>query len=207
MKILVVGAAGKTGRAVVDQAVRAGHQVTAFVHTAEGYDVPGVEVHAGDARDAVAMEAAVVGQDAVIDTVGGKTPYKHTALETSVATAIVAAMRRHGVRRIVVTSSVGVGDSIANTSSIVRIVVATFLRGSTADKANMESVVRGSGLDWIITRPAVLTDQPATGDVRVLYLGSRDKAQAVTRADLAAFLVAQLTDDRHLGAAVTLGSR
>ena len=43
MKVLVVGAAGKTGRAVVDQAIKAGHEVTAFVHR-DGYDVPGVAV-------------------------------------------------------------------------------------------------------------------------------------------------------------------
>lgn len=207
MKVLVVGAAGKTGRTVVEQAMQAGHQVTAFVHSAEGYDVPGVEIHAGDARDAAAMESAVLGQDAVIDTVGGKTPYKHTTLETTVATTIVAAMQRHSVRRLIVTSSVGVGDSTAHTPFSVKIVVATFLRGSTPDKANMESAVRGSGLDWVITRPAVLNDKPATGDVRVFSTGGRDKAQAITRADLAAFLVAQLTNDDHLREAVTVGSR
>jgi putative NADH-flavin reductase len=94
MKVLVVGAAGKTGRAVVERAVKEGHEVTAFVHSAAGYDVPGVEVRAGDATDKAAMEAAILGQDAVIDTVGGKTPYRHTALEASVAATIVAAMPR-----------------------------------------------------------------------------------------------------------------
>ncbi|MET1073768.1 MAG: NAD(P)-binding oxidoreductase [Umezawaea sp.] len=207
MKVLVVGAAGKTGRAVVAKAVRAGHQVTAFVHTADGYDVPGVRVHAGDATDLDVVEAAVVGQDAVIDTVGGKTPYRHTTLETSVAKSIIEAMRLHDVRRLVVTSSVGVGDSTANTSFFVKIVVATFLRGSTPDKANMESAVRESGLDWVITRPAVLTDKPATGRIEVMSSGSRTKARAITRADLAEFLVARLDGEEYLRATVTLGGR
>lgn len=131
MKVLVVGAAGKTGRAVVGRAVEQGHRVTAFVHSDRGYEIPGVEVRAGDASDPAAMSAAVEGQDAVIDTVGGKTPYRRTTLETDVATTIVAAMQRHGVRRLVVTSSVGVGDSTANISLLVTIVVATFLRAST----------------------------------------------------------------------------
>lgn len=207
MKVLVVGAAGKTGRAVVEQAVKAGHDVTAFAHTDEGYDVTGVEVRTGDASDATVMEAAVMGQDAVIDTVGGKTPYRHTTLETSVATAIVAAMQRHGARRLIVTSAVGVGDSMANIPFSTKVVVRTFLRGSTADKARMESAVRGSGLDWVITRPAILNEKPATGDVRVFSSGSRDMAQAITRADLAAFLVAQLTSDEHLRKTVTLANR
>lgn len=208
MKVLVVGAAGKTGRSVVEQAAKAGHEVTALIHSTSGdYSVPGVTVRVGDARDAETIEAAVAGQDVVIDTVGGKTPYRRTTLETSVASTIVAAMQRHGVRRLVVTSSVGVGDSTANTPPFTKIVVATFLRGSTRDKAGMESAVRGSGLDWVITRPAVLNDKPATGDVRVLTADSRNQAHSLTRADLAAFLVAQLTSDNHLGEAVTVANR
>lgn len=206
MKVLVVGAAGKTGRAVVERAAQEGHDVTAFVHSDHGYDVPGVKIATGDAADMATMEAAIMGQDAVIDTVGGKTPYKHTTLETSVAVAIVAAMRRHDVRRLVVTSSVGVGGSAANTPLFVKFLQRTFLRGAKRDKANMESAVSGSNLDWVITRPAVLTDKPATGHVRVLSANDGEKAQSVTRSDLAAFLVAQLTTDDHLRRAVTLAN-
>jgi putative NADH-flavin reductase len=147
MKVLVVGAAGKTGRAVVERAVQEGNEVTAFVHSAGGYDVSGVEVRVGDATDMAAMEAAITGQDAVIDTVGGKTPYRHTTLEASVAATIVAAMQRHGVRRLAVTSMVGEGDSAANTPFYVKIALATFLRGATPDKVKMESAVSGSELD------------------------------------------------------------
>ncbi len=203
MKVLVVGAAGKTGRAVVERAVAEGHEVTAFVHSTASFD-PGVQVRAGDASDMTAIAAALEGQDAVIDTVGGKTPYRRTTLEADVAAGIVVAMQRLGVRRLVVTSSVGVGDSTAHTPPTVRLVVATYLRGSTADKTAMESIVHDSGLDFVITRPAVLTDEPATGDIHVLSAGSREKARTVTRADLADFLVASLTSDEHLGRAVTL---
>lgn len=88
-------------------------------------------MRAGDATDMAAMEAAITGQDAVIDTVGGKAPYRHATLEASVATTIVAAMQRHGVRRLVVTSMVGEGDSAANTPFYVKIMLVIFLRGAT----------------------------------------------------------------------------
>ena len=68
MKVLVIGAAGKTGRAVVEQAVAAGHQVTAFVHKADEYEVSDVRVIEGDATDSATMDAAVLGQDAVLVT-------------------------------------------------------------------------------------------------------------------------------------------
>lgn len=206
MKILVVGAAGKTGRAVVEQALAAGHEVTAFVHNANGYDVAGVRVFAGDAADSAAMDAAVQGQDAVLDTIGGKTPYKNTTLESSAAGAIVAAMQRHGVRRLVVTSMLGAGDSEANAPVALRLLRATFLRGADKDKTAMEAAVEASGLDWVILRPAILRDGPATGNVRVFEAETGEKAHRLTRADLASFMLAQLSGDEHLHQAVAVAN-
>ncbi len=207
MKVLVIGAAGKTGQAVVEQTLAAGHQVTAFVRQAATYTQrAGVRVVEGDAADRGAMEAAVRGQDAVLDTIGGKTPYKTTTLESSAAHAIIAAMRRHGVRRLVVTSMLGVGDSRANSSLLVRLLVATFLRGANQDKTAMEEAVKASGLDWVILRPAILTDDPAQGNVRVFAAATGETAHKVARADLAAFMLAQLATDEHLQQAVTIAT-
>lgn len=208
MKVLVLGAGGKTGRAVVQQAVNAGHQVSAFVHHAGNYHGPaGVVVKEGDATDADSVAGAVAGQDAVINTIGGKTPYKsNITLEGDVAKAVIAAMQRHAVRRLLVTSSIGVRDSMANSTVLVRILTKTFLRGSTVDKAAMERDVEASGLDWTIARPAILVDDPATGDVQVFDPATGEKAHKITRADLAAWLVAQLDNNDHLHRAVTVAS-
>jgi len=103
VKVLVIGAAGKSGRAVVEQALAGGHDVTAFVHETEGYlPASNVRVVGGDATDRSAMDSAMLGQDAVIDTIGGKNPLKATTLEASAAATITASMKdrvpRSGVR-------------------------------------------------------------------------------------------------------------
>lgn len=207
MKVLVIGAAGKTGSAVVEQAVAAGHEVTAFVHSADGYEAPaGVRVVGGDAADGDAMDAAVRGRDAVLDTVGGKTPYRATTLETSVANTVVESMQRNGVRRLVVTSMLGVGASRDNSTVYVRLLVSTFLRGADKDKAGMESAVATSDLDWVILRPAILSDGPAEGDVRVFDAATDEKAHKITRADLASFMIAQLSGDEHVHQAITVAN-
>ena len=149
---------------------------------------------------------AAHGQAAGIAAVGGKTPYKATTLESDTADAIVGAMRQHGVRRLVVTSMLGEGESKANAPAYERLMVATYLRGADKDKKAMEAAVEASDLDWVILRPAILTDDPATGRVRVFDPESGDKAHKITRADLAAFMVAQLTDDTHLRQAVTVAN-
>lgn len=166
MKVLVLGAGGKTGTLVVEKAMAAGHDVTAFVRRRDAYDGPAKNVATGEATDARTMRAAIEGHEAVIDTIGGKTPYMSTSLERDAARAAIDAMASTGVRRLIVTSMLGVGDSKANSSLLVRLLVETFLRGADKDKSAMEQEVRKSGLDWVIVRPAVLNDGPAKGDVK-----------------------------------------
>ncbi len=208
MNVLILGAAGKTGRLTVERAAAAGHAVTAFVRDAAAYAAPpGVKVATGDATSAAAVAAAVAGQQGVIDTVGGKTPWKHTTLERDVAAAVLTAMRQHAVRRLVVVSALGVGDSVAQSGLVYRrLILPTFLRGSTADKTAMEAAVRAAAgtIDAVLVRPAILSDRPATGSVRT-FTGT-DIAHKVTRADVAAFLVDQLTSDAHLNRAVTIAN-
>ncbi len=206
MKVLVVGAAGKTGSLVVENAISAGHSVSAFVHDRNSYKGPAQQVFAGSATDTDAMHAAVKGHDAVIDTIGGKTPYKTTTLERSTAQAIIGAMRSSGAHRLIVTSMLGVGDSSNNAPLFLRLLVATFLRGADRDKTAMENMVRNSNLDWTIVRPAILVDQPARGNLKIFPAGSSEKAKKVSRADVAAFLVEQLSSDASLNQSVAIGS-
>jgi putative NADH-flavin reductase len=207
MKVLVIGAAGKSGKAVVEQALVAGHDVTAFVHTTEGYvPDPHVRVITGDARDRSAMDSAMVGQDAVIDTIGGKLSFKTTTLEASAAGTIIASMQSSGVRRLMVISVIGAGESEANTNWYERLFLSTVLRNEMKDKAAMEAMVDASGLDWIIFRLPFLSDDPATGNIHVFSPDSREVAHKLTRADLAAFMVAQLSSDEYLHKAVAIAN-
>ncbi|MBD2120428.1 NAD(P)-dependent oxidoreductase [Trichocoleus sp. FACHB-262] len=206
MNVLVIGAAGKTGRQVVEQAVAAGHTVTAFIRDSAQYNAPpNVRVFTGDATDPATMSHAIADQDAVIDTVGGKTPWRKTEIEQRVAHAIVAAAKQHGTCRIIAISALGVGDSTAQATLLFRLLLLpTFLRGSTADKTAMEQAIAQAGVPYVLVRPAVLNDQPAVGSVRVL--AGVEKGRQITRADLAAFVVEQLTTDTHVNRAVTIAN-
>ncbi len=181
--------------------------MTAFVHDADAYDPPSpqVRVVGGDATDAATVAGAMAGQGGVIDTVGGKTPFLNTELERSVAKAVVAAMKQHGVRRLVAVSVLGAGDSRKQAGWFVKhLLIPIFLRGAVKDKNAMEQTVETGGVDFVIVRPPVLGDGPATGKIRVV--GTGETADKITRADLAAFLVDQLTDNAHLGQAVVIAN-
>jgi nucleoside-diphosphate-sugar epimerase len=202
-----IGAAGKSGRAVVEQALAAGHDVTAFVHKTEGY-LPdsNVRVIEGDARDRSAMDSAMLGQDAVIDTIGGKLSFKTITLEASAAATIIASMQSSGVRRRVVISVVGAGESVANTNWYERLFLSTLLRSEMKDKAAMEAIVDASDLDRIIVRLPFLNDDPGTGNIHVPSAGTGEIAHKRTRTDLAAFMVAQLSSDEYVREAVAVAN-
>ena len=206
MNVIVFGANGKTGSLVVEQALAAGHTVTTFVHTDTRASHPdGVRVITGDAGNAAAVQAAIAGQNAVIDTIGGRTPYKDTDLERTAAANIVHAMQAEGVSRLVVVSMMGIGDSAQQAPLWYEyLLMPTFLRGADKDKTAMESSIKSSGLDFVIARPPLLTEDPPTGSVKIIPAGST--AHKITRADLARFLVDQLTSDQYLGQAIVVAN-
>lgn len=207
MKILVLGAGAGTGREIVRQAVARGHEVTAFVRNPRQCDGIDVRVVVGDARDAKAVSAAVAGQDAVLNTIGTQRPWARTGLEPVAGRALNQALREHGVRRLIVATTMGVGDSGKHAHFFFRYIFApTFLRGAVKDKEEMERDLAGTHIDWIVVRPAVLTNDQPTGQVRVLTRQAGGKARSIARADTAAFMLDQLTSEKYLRQAVTIAT-
>lgn len=209
MKVLVIGAAGKTGRLVVDRALAAGHSVKALVHdTATLADAPlsdGVHIVQGDVHDAATVRQALAGCEAVIDTLGGKKPFLKTDLESSAARVVLAAMEEQGVRRLIVISVLGAGDSGAQASFwYEHLLLPTFLHGALPDKNAMEEAVKASNVDWVLVRPPVLSDDPATGDIK--HVIEHDVAHRLTRGDLAQFLVDQVQNDAYIRQAIVIAN-
>lgn len=208
MKILVIGAAGETGQEVVGQAVERGHTVTAFVHDKSKYEAPpSVRVVGGDVLDVVTVQDAVAEQDAVIDCLGGHTPWKDTHLETNAARHIIDAMKMHVVKRLLVVSAIGVGE----TKELVpgwyeKLILPTLLRGAMADKEAMEPEVEDSGLDWTLVRPGHLVGGERTGKVQLFEPAPGVTAHKITRADVAAFMLDALEQGRYIKEAVNIAS-
>ena len=203
MKILVIGATGGTGREIVGQAAAAGHEVTAFVRDAkEGREaLPGVALIEGDARDAASLRRALSGQDAVADALGSSMsgPFKEVTLFSESTKALIEAMQAEGVRRLVCITGIGAGDSRGHGGFLYdHVVQPLLLRGVYADKDRQEELIRASGLDWVIVRPALLSDGPAVGGTQALTDLQHVHGGSITRADAAAFVLRQLASDEWL---------
>lgn len=196
MHIALFGATGGTGRQVLAQALEQGHRVTALARDPSKLDPrDGLTTIGGDVLDPTAVASCVQGADAVICVLGSHG--RQEPIEARGTERILAAMREAGVRRLVVVSSLGVGDSRTQIPWALRLVMDLMLKRILAAKAEQEQRVMASGLDWIIVRPGGLTDGPCTGAYR-FGTDPALKSGRVTRADVADFVLRQLTDDTFL---------
>ena len=196
-KLVIFGATGGTGRQIVTQALQHGHQVTAFVRDPQKLpiDAARLRVVTGDVTAGVDMVAqAVSGQDVAISALGRGNSLKSENLISRSMRTIVPAMERQGVRRLIVVSAFGVGETRRDATRLQRIFFRLLLRDLYADKAAAEAYVRSSSLDWTLVKPTRLTDGPLTGTYRVgERLDMRGQAN-ISRADVAHFVLTQLAD-------------
>lgn len=199
MRIAIFGATGTVGRKVTEQALQAGHEVTILTRSAGNSTVshPNLTVVVGDVLDPSAVEQTVLGQDAVIVTLGAG---RKGVLRAEGTKTVIQAMERTGVKRLVCMSSLGVGDSRGNLNFLWKyILFGMLLRQAYADHGVQETYVQASDLDWTIVRPAAFTDDPATGGYhRDVPADAKGLTLKISRADVAAFLLEQVNDATYL---------
>jgi nucleoside-diphosphate-sugar epimerase len=211
MKIVIFGANGQTGRLLTGQALAAGHDVTAVTRRPAEFPIAHdrLTIVGADVRDAPAVDRAVEGADAVLSTLGVPFTRNQVTIYSEGTANIVAAMSRHGVKRLLVVSSSATephhhadGGFLLN-RVLQPLVTATIGRTTYADMRRMESLVRGSGLDWTIMRPSGLFDAPGV----TAYELHEDQAPGIftSRAGLAASMLEQAASTRFVrkAAAVT----
>jgi putative NADH-flavin reductase len=195
VKVLIIGATGRTGRILLEKALEQGHQVTAL---ARNPSAVAPREYRPRVLDPEALEAAVAGQDAVLSALGTRSTKPTTLFSASTAN-LVDAMKKHGVRRMVCLTGVGVGDSKGHVGFLYdRVFLPLVLRNQYEDKERQEEILRGSGLEWVIVRPARVTNKRATGEYQVFLSGDSYKATTISREDVADFMLAQLTEDRYV---------
>jgi putative NADH-flavin reductase len=204
MKLTIVAATGGIGRQALEQALAAGHDVTAVVRDPSRLS-SAVRTVATDlaAADPVALESAVAGADAVLSALGPRSA-SDAGIASRGTRAIVAAMHATGVRRIVVVSAAPIstvpspgrptpprhdpGDGFLMRNLLSPVIKAVF-RKPYADLALMEDILRDSGLDWTVVRPPRLTDGPLTGAYRTASGQNLRRGVLVSRADVAQLML------------------
>ncbi len=202
MNILVFGASGGTGQQVVRQALAAGHVVTAFVRDRHALSISDerLRVVTGDTtRDPARIAEALRGQDLAVSALGRRNTLSSDHLIERSMRTIVPQMVEAGVRRFILVSAFGVGESRHQAPLIPRIMYRILLSDIFADKQAGEDFVRQSRLAWTIVQPALLTDGPLTGYYRAgehLELRGLPK---ISRANVAHFVLTEAQSGAFAG--------
>ena len=207
MKVTIFAATGGIGHQILEQAVAAGHDVTAVVRNPGKLagEVCAIQADLATA-DAEALAPAVAGADAVLSGLGPRSKAEYGIVTTGTR-AITGAMQAAGVRRIVVVSAAPVGTVASpgrldppkhdpGDGFVMRHVLSPMVKAafgkSYADLAEMEEELAGSGLDWTVIRPPRLTNKPLTGSYRTAYGQNVRRGVFISRADVAHLMIAVL---------------
>ena len=211
MKLTIFAATGGIGRQLLEQAIDAGHDVTAVARHPQ--KLPGqlssqVRVVSADLAvpDPATLTSAVQGADGVLSGLGPRSKAE-TGIAAQGTQAIVAAMQAAGTRRIVVVSAAPIGtvpsparpgppkhdpgDGLIMQHLLNPLVKAAF-RKHYADLAQMEDILRGSDLDWTAVRPPRLTDKPLTSTYRTAHGQNLRRSLVISRADVAHYMLRAL---------------
>ena len=192
MKLFLIGATGRTGQEVVQQALARDHHVTAFVRSPENIRLKNerLTVLKGNAMDENELFRAMQNHDAVILTLGPQEVFKPSSMLHDSALATTRAMNRSGVKRLVVLSAA------AHFPGILNRIASFIMRNHMRDSLAMEAIVQASGLDWTIARPPRLTQEGYT-----TYRSREDAAPrmgfSLSRKAVAAFMLGAIEQRKH----------
>jgi len=207
VRLLVLGATGHVGRLVVDQAIRRGHEVTALVRAPQqlGETSALVTVVHGDALDPIAVASAVRTQDAVMYVLGAGN-VRATTLFSESTHILLDAMQREGVRRLVCVTGVGAGDTKGHGGFVYDwIVYPLFTKAIYADKDRQEALIRDSGTDWTIVRPAPFRKHRLAEPLSVVTRVDGIVFRRIAPHEVALFVLDETEQNRYVRQAVFIG--
>ncbi len=205
LPVLIFGATGRTGRCLVEQALAAGHTVTAFVRTPEALPMrhPRLHILPGDVLNPEAVDKAMLGQRVVLSALGFPGRKGGDALVKAMEN-IITAMRRYRVHRLVCLAPAPAKESWVRRGLLGKLLSPFLPRHGAHDWERLLASIRGSPLEWVLVRPTRLTDEPARGLYQV-SVGWAEVPEGIARADVAAFMLEQLEGRRYIRLTPVLG--
>jgi len=208
MNILIFGASGGTGINLINQSLKCGHHVTAFVRNPGKISIKdkNLSIIKGDALIRKDVEGAIKGQDIVISLLGNKTSdalWRSNTIISDGVSNIISGMKIGKVKRLIFIASFGVNQQIFLPEKLV---IKTVLRNLFADIPRQEEMIKKSGLSWTLIHPARLVDGPKTGKYRSSQDLSIGLFSKISRADVAGYILKVINDDGLVGKTVTISS-
>lgn len=190
MRIAIIGGSRGVGLATAHEALARRHEVVIVSRNDPRLIRDGVRWLSGDARDATVLERALEGCSAAVTALGVSATWKSTNLFSQSQLALLQAMGQAGLKRTVLVTGLGAGDSRGRQGWLYdRVIFPLLLARSYADKDKAEEVLKASGLNWTIVRPGRLTNGVRKNRIRALLTPETYRYGSIARADVAGFIL------------------
>ena len=201
MKVIIFGATGFSGQAILAETIKQGHEVTVLVRDSSKVKIKhnNLRIVKGNVLDSQKVAFVIQNQEAVIQClgVGGKGDGKPTTFISDAMKIIVDEMQKQNIKRLIALSNVGAGNSIAFQPWFFTKIILTYfmkwLKVIIDDKNRMEPIIMNSNLNWTIVRCPNIVDKPAKGKYNATLDGKGLKL-SITLDDLSKFMVGQLKE-------------
>jgi putative NADH-flavin reductase len=201
MNLLIIGATRGIGFQLLEQALEAGHTVTALVRDPQKISKQHdrLRLIQGDILDLASVQQAMAAQDAVCVTIGIGVTWKPVEVFSQGTRNALEAMHQNGVRRLICITGIGTGDSKGHGGFLYdRLFKPLLLKTIYEDKNRQENLIQNSETDWTIIRPGFLTNGPLTKNYRVITDLAHVTAGKISRADVAHFILEELATNLYL---------
>lgn len=196
MQVTLLGATGKTGKYLIDEALKRGFDVTVFARSNSQFGDDRVKIIRGDLTDITLLRVAIRDSVAVLSALG-PTSVRHPQGQpiTKAMEAIISAMKLEGVTRLIAISTGTAIDPHDSYDWKIRIpasAIKYLMRTSFDDIVSLADLIRASDIEWTMVRVAFLKDGPASGAINVGLYGSTRHSMTVSRHNVAEFMFDQI---------------
>ena len=216
MKILLLGATGRTGKLVIEEAIRRGHKISAIARSPEKLKDYQIDITKGTPYDFETVEKALSGCEAVINTLNisrkSDNPWAVLVspkdLISKSATNAVTAMTKAGINRFIALSTIGAGSSWKTTPAILKFIVSiSNLKYAFRDHGRQEEILKDSALDYTICRAPMLSSEISTKGAVAVKEGVNPPKMVLTRNSAAEFFIRIIENEEYIKEVVNLSNK
>lgn len=202
MNILIIGASRGIGKALMEEALEEGHQVRVLARYPEKIESmnPHLDLVQGDARDLQSVGEAAKDMDIVCSCIGTPITFKPVDLFSVAASNLVTVAEQQPALKLIAITGIGAGDSKGHGGFLYdKIFKPLFLKTIYEDKDRAEELIAASDANWLIVRPAGLTNGPRTGNYRIITDLEGNVARRISRRDVADFILSEVARPTYFG--------
>ncbi|MBE0651320.1 MAG: NAD(P)H-binding protein [Bacteroidales bacterium] len=216
MKILLLGATGRTGKLIIEEALRRGHKISAIARDPEklkGYDIA---ITKGTPYDYETVEKAITGCEAVINTlnVSRQSDNLWAPLVAPVdmisrsAFNAVRIMEGKGIQRFVALSTIGAGSSWKTSPWMLKLIVTiSNLRFAFRDHGRQEEILENSSLEYTICRAPLLTNEININGIAVTPEGAKPANKYLSRNSAAEFFIRIIENKEYIQETISISNK